>query len=169
MNLCGVSLSREKIREIARFIRKECKLEDVTYFPILRFFDWYLPEIDPDFKFIIVPVSEMRDTYGLTNTVKHEIRIREDVYEGAYFGNPRHRFTMCHELGHYLLHQPEMISLPRGDVPKYRDPEWQANTFAGELMAPYDLVQGMPVEEIAEKCGMSIQAAKIQYNICNVA
>lgn len=30
-------------------------------------------------------------------------------------------------------------------------------------MAPYDLVKDMDVEEIMEKCGMSRQAATIQY------
>lgn len=31
-------------------------------------------------------------------------------------------------------------------------------------MAPYDLVKGMSVEGIVENCGMSRQAATIQYN-----
>ena len=31
-------------------------------------------------------------------------------------------------------------------------------------MAPYDLVKDMSIEEIMEKCGMSRQAATIQYN-----
>ena len=42
-------------------------------------------------------------------------------------------------------------------------PEWQANAFAGELMAPKELVMGMWPDEIAEKCGMSLKAAEIQY------
>lgn len=167
MNTSAIALSRDKIRGFTRSIREACKWEDKTYFPIVQFIEWCLPEIDPEFEFIVAPASEMGDNYGLTNTAKHEIRIREDVYEAACAGNPRHRFTMCHELGHYLLHQPELISLARGAVPKYCEPEWQANTFAGELMAPYDLIQGMSVEEIAVKCGMSDQAARIQYNVCN--
>ena len=92
------------------------------------------------------------------------MRIRSDVYEGAVKGRPRDRFTLCHELGHYILHQPEFMSYARGDIPRYRQPEWQANTFAGELMAPYDLVKDMSIEEIMKKCGMSRQAATIQYN-----
>ena len=167
MNTCGVALSRVKIREIAKLIRKACRIEDEKYFPIVYFIEWYLPIIDPEFTFIVVPEAEMRDNYGLTNTAKHEMRIREDVYEGACAGNTRDRFTMCHELGHYLLHQPRLVSLARGTVPKYCEPEWQANTFAGELMAPYELVKGMSVEQIAKECGMSTQAAKIQYKICN--
>jgi len=167
MNTQGLALSRQKIRGFTEHIRKVCNLQNVTYFPIVQFIEWCLPEMDPEFKFIIVPISEMRDSYGLTNTSRHEMRIREDVYEAACAGNPRHRFTLCHELGHYLLHQPEFISMARGEVPKYCDPEWQANTFAGELMAPHELVRGMAVEEIAVKCGMSDQAARIQYNVCN--
>jgi hypothetical protein len=62
------------------------------------------------------------------------------------------------------FHIPHSISFARGKIPRYRDPEWQANTFAGELMAPYELVKDMSAEEIAVKCKMSRQAAKIQYN-----
>ncbi len=93
------------------------------------------------------------------------MQIREDVYNGTVEGNPRDRFTLCHELGHYFLHQPEFISYARGEIPKYCQPEWQANTFAAELMAPYHLTKSMSAEEIAKKCGMSKSAADIQYNI----
>ena len=105
----------------------------------------------------------MEDMYGNTNTGTNVMKIRRDVYERAIKGVPRDRFTLCHELGHYLLHQPEFISYARGDVPRYRDPEWQANTFAGELMAPYGLVKNFSIEDIMGKCGMSRQAATIQY------
>ena len=111
----------------------------------------------------ILTVSEMCDTYGLTNTKKNTLLIREDVYLGAIAGNPRDRFTLCHELGHFLLHTPDRVSFARGEIPAYRNPEWQANTFAGELMAPYNLTCCMSVEEIMSKCGMSRQAAEIQY------
>ena len=46
------------------------------------------------------------------------------------------------------------------------DAEWQANTFAAELMAPYELIRGMGVEEIMRECGMSYTAASIQYKKC---
>ena len=63
--------------------------------------------------------------------------------------------------------QPERVSYARGDIPTYRNPEWQANTFAAELMAPRHLIKNLTVEEIMEKCGMSRQAATIQYNYCH--
>lgn len=164
MNICATALSRTKIRELTMILREACGLKDELYFPIVEFIEWILgdPE-NEDFDFEIVPESEMEDTYGTTNTASNVMRIRQDVYEGAVAGNHRDRFTLCHELGHYLLHRPQYISYARGSVPAYCRPEWQANTFAAELMAPYHLVKDMTVEEIVRNCGMSRTAANIQY------
>lgn len=154
-------MSRKGLREFAREFRKICEMEEEYYFPIVPFIEWILPKLGFDYE--IVPVKEMGDAYGITHTGMRVMKIREDVYEGAVKGNPRDRFTLCHELGHFLLHTPERVSFARGEVPVYMRPEWQANVFAGELMAPYYLVAGMSPQEIADKCGMSITAAMIQY------
>ena len=90
------------------------------------------------------------------------MRIREKVYNGAVKGNARDRFTLCHEFGHWLLHQPESVSFARGDIPKYCDPEWQANVFAAELMIPYHKTRDMAVEKITVECGVSHSCAEIQ-------
>ena len=165
MGIVAEALSREKIREFARYVREISGLKETLYFPIVQFIEWLLGNSDHlDFNYEIVEPQDMQDMYGATNTETNVMKIRRDVYEGAIKGNPRDRFTLCHELGHYLLHRPELMSYARGSVPRFRDPEWQANTFAGELMAPYDLVKNMSVKEISEKCGMSRQAATIQYN-----
>lgn len=155
-------MSRKSIRQLVMGFRKLFGLENSLFFPIVQFVEWCLPELGLDFE--ILNVCEMEDTYGLTNTNKNTLYIREDVYIGAVNDNPRDRFTLCHELGHFLLHTPDRVSFARGDIPAYRKPEWQANTFAGELMAPYRLAYNLTVDEIAEKCGMSKQAAKIQYD-----
>lgn len=154
-------MSRVSIRNLAMEFRKMFGLDDVYYFPIIPFVEWCLPKLGLEME--ILSEEEMQDTYGLTNTKKNTLQIRQDVYIGAIEGNPRDRFTMCHELGHFLLHTPNRVSFARGDIPAYRDPEWQANTFAGELMAPYRLTNCMSVDEIMEKCGMSRKAAEIQY------
>ena len=154
-------LSLKAIRKIARSFRTMFGLEDNLYFPIVQFIEWCLPELGMDYE--IVPVCEMKNAYGVTHTGKNVMRIREDTYIGAISGNPRDRFTLCHELGHFLLHTPERVSFARGEEPAYMDSEWQANTFAAELMAPYELIRGMSVEEIMRECGMSFTAASIQY------
>lgn len=164
MEVAGMKLSREKIREFVRYLRETCGLKDDLYFPIVQFIEFGLANpICSDFNYEIVTTEDMGDMYGVTNTSDNTMKIREDVYWGAVKGVPRDRFTLCHELGHYFLHQPEFMSFARGDIPYYRNPEWQANTFAGELMAPYDLTRNMDADEIMKKCGMSRQAATIQY------
>ena len=152
------------IRNLTRHVRKIAGYEKEAFFPIVQFIEFVLGDPDnPDFNFEIVEPWEMEDMYGTTNTGTNTMKIRKDVYERAVKGVPRDRFTLCHELGHYLLHRPEVMAYARGSVPRYRDPEWQANTFAGELMAPYDIVKDMSAEQIASACGMSMQAARIQY------
>lgn len=165
MNVVVEPLSRIKISRIAQELRKKIGCEDILYFPIVPFIEWVLMDPENGMELEIVEPHEMQDTYGTTNTGRNVMRIRSDVYERAVGGNPRDRFTLCHELGHYLLHQPEFVSYARGTVPVYRNPEWQANTFAAELMAPRDMVKDMTVDQIMEECGMSRQAAEIQYRM----
>ena len=165
LDIAAVGLSRKKIRELTKHVRKISGYDKNTYFPIVEFIELVLGDPDnPNFNYEIVEPWEMEDMYGNTNTGTNVMKIRRDVYERAVKGIPRDRFTLCHELGHYLLHQPQFMSYARGEIPRYRQPEWQANTFAGELMAPYELVKNMTVDEIMENCGMSRQAATIQYN-----
>ena len=72
---------------------------------------------------------------------------------------------MCH----YLLHDETNISFARSinEIPAYVDPEWQANTFAAELLIPKKLIKDLSVEEIMRKCGVSRQCAEIQMKYCD--
>lgn len=155
-------LSRKNIRSITWELRKQFGLQNKLYFPVLQFIEWVLPEFGMDSE--IVSYEEMGNAYGVTHTRRGIMSIREDVYIRAVQGHARDRFTLCHELGHFLLHTPDRVSFARGNVPAYMDPEWQANAFAGELMAPYYLVKNMTAFDISDKCGMSLMAAEIQYN-----
>lgn len=166
-NTRAVAMSRNKIAEIAQIVRSAVELDDTLYFPVVQFIEVMAAEEGIDFNYEIVEVNELAGTYATTNTSENVMCIREDVYKRAIKGSPRDRFTLCHEIGHYFLHRPETISNARGEIPKYCDPEWQANAFAGELMAPRALIKGMTSKEIAEKCGMSMTAADIQYKMAN--
>lgn len=74
--------------------------------------------------------------------------------------------TLAHELGHFLLHDGITLGLARvggaEQIPIYCDPEWQASAFAGEFLVDHDLIRSMTPEEVADKCGVSLQAARIQ-------
>lgn len=158
--------SRMNIRKLTSFIREILDMSGEKYFPVVEFLEWGLPEIDPLFALEIVTPNEMKNKYAVTYPEKHLIRIQEDAYERAASGSGRDRFTVAHEIGHYIMHKPGSIALARSQkfesVPAYKDPEWQANTFAGELLAPPQIIKGLSEKEISMCCGVSIEAARIQ-------
>ena len=159
-------LSRLDIRNMAYFIRKIAGQEKDLFFDIVYFLDVKLPKIDPKFTLIIEDEKEIGECHGLTYPDRNEIHIRDDVYNRAYNGSGRDRLTMAHELFHLLQHERVNISyarIPNGiKIQTFRDPEWQATAFGGELLVPWHLTQGMSAEEIALKCKVSIAAANTQ-------
>lgn len=49
----------------------------------------------------------------------------------------------------------------------YEDSEWQADTFASELLMPSHMCEGLSVEEIQEKFIVSYAAAQIKFEKLN--
>ncbi|MCT8162099.1 ImmA/IrrE family metallo-endopeptidase [Pseudoruegeria sp. SHC-113] len=76
-------------------------------------------------------------------------RLADDRFEIAV--NSKHhpnrqRFSMAHEYAHYLLHRGKIDSMPEGERILHRNGdknsiEYQANTFAAELLMPEVLVR----------------------------
>lgn len=88
---------------------------------------------------------------------------REDFVDGLF---PEHEVERasweCIKIGHTYdeLH----ARVGRGaKVEAFRDPEWQADAFGGELLVPYHLVKGLSQSEIMEECKVSASAAKLQW------
>ena len=159
-------LSRENIRTMAKKIRIIEGSYNQYYFDIVHFLEVTLPKLDEGFNFRVMTKKEMGECHGLTYPDRNEIQIREDVYERAYNGSGRDRLTMAHELFHLLQHEKENISFARtkngGCVETFRNPEWQADAFGGELLVPHYLIGGMDAGRIAIECGVSLAAARCQ-------
>ncbi|MDR7870294.1 MAG: ImmA/IrrE family metallo-endopeptidase [Tissierellaceae bacterium] len=169
MNKVAKPRSRKNIRTITKMIRELCGLKDNLEFPILYFLEHILPKIFEDFVFCVVEDDEL-DCEAIAYPNSNEIIIRKSVYDGAFEGVYRDLFTIAHEIGHLFLHQETSISFARGrdiEIKTYENPEWQANTFAGELLAPPDLIQNMSIDEISKKCKVSRKTAEIQKSYCN--
>lgn len=160
----AMPMSRKRVRLYARKVRRLVGCENQLEFPIVEFLEKTLPELDEDFTLEILEASEMGECHGKTYPDAHKIQLREDVYNNAVTGKGRDRLTVAHEIAHYLLHENCNVALARADsnIPAYKDPEWQATAFGGELLVPAHLVQGMTPEEVAYKCGVSLAAAKYQ-------
>jgi len=159
---------RDEIIEAAVALRQALRITN-PMFPILQVVEVLLPQIDPDFSFEVKEHAELGDQHGLTRPELKEMLIREDVYEGARNGVGRDRFTIAHELGHYLLHNEPGLARtlkPRGSFPVYKCAEWQANSFAGALLIPTDVAQALRnPHAIAETCGVSVDAATVQLKV----
>ena len=162
--------SKREIADYARRIRRRMQLEQKPFFPIVEFLEMTLQSAYEDMTLDIVPVDEMPFKEGETLPGQNTIRIREDVYYAACNGDGRARFTIAHEIGHFMLHTPDAIVLCRMEVGQklkpYEDPEWQANTFASELLMPPYLIVGMTKRDVMREFGVSEKAAMVALKKC---
>ena len=159
-------LSRKDLRVAAKKVRILEGSLGQYYFDIVHFLDVTLPKLDSNFNFWVRIKEEMGECHGITFPDRNEIQIRADVYKRACNGSGRDRLTMAHELFHLMQHEKENISFARVGknrrIETFRDPEWQADAFGGELLIPHHLIGGMTAEERSIKCGVSLAAAKCQ-------
>lgn len=155
-------MSRAGIRNITNALKKQFNIPTDKPFPIVRFLEYILAGIGLEFE--IVSCMEMRGLYAEAIPEQGLLRINESTYNGACDGVPRDKFTIAHEIGHLLLHTPGRVSFARAshEIKSYENPEWQANTFAGELLVHTDSISGLSVEDIADKYEVSFAVATIQ-------
>lgn len=88
----------------------------------------------------------------------------------------RKRFTIAHEIAHFLLHRNSIRGAILDDT-LYRSTlmssaqETEANKFAADILMPYGLLEQfvergvMSVDELAQKFGVSSQAMSIRLGI----
>lgn len=108
----------------------------------------------PKFGIHVYPATraELGDRDGATDPGGEEevtILVSEEEWDALEGSAPRShhaRTTVCHEIGHAILHVPvlrrrllltdALARIKRQQLPAYMDPEWQAWTFAGAILMP---------------------------------
>lgn len=157
---------RKSIRKDTYKLRELLGLKDTLYFPIMQLLESCLPLVDTEFHIEVVKDGLLLGRMAETIPDQHVIRVRESVYNGACAGHPWARKVMAHELGHYLYHDSSKVAYAhpqRGEqVPKQFNPEYQADVFAAELLAPINLIKGHHPRWIAQKCGVPFGTAEGQ-------
>jgi len=155
-------MSRVDIRRITNALKTQFNIPTDKPFPIVRFLEYVLTGLGLEYE--VVSDEEMRGVYAEAIPEKGLLRISESTYNGACDGIPRDRFTIAHEIGHLLLHTPDKVIFARAsnEIKPYENPEWQANTFAGELLVHTDSIKGLSVEDVANKYEVSFTVADIQ-------
>lgn len=145
---------------------------------MLEVMEFTLPSMDSEF---VMEVSDDQSLYHRGYEAYYDptgtsIVIRDDVYDSATSSESnslRHQFTFAHELGHYILHKGLTPVMPRGGPTHkaYEDTEWQADTFAGELLMPFDeiirLSQQYPksldlINSVSDEFMVSWDAARVR-------
>jgi Zn-dependent peptidase ImmA (M78 family) len=153
-------ISRGNIKAITSKIRSIFGV-DTPYFPVDYVFEATSLFL-PDYQTEILSGKEMGDNHGLTLYELKIIQIRDDVYEGACEGKGRDRMTIAHEIGHAVLHTGTLASARDfGSIKLFEDPEWQAKAFAGHLLIPDDILGRHDMQEVAEICKVSLDAAQV--------
>jgi len=161
------AMSRKALRGLAVEIRKIFNINS-AYFPVTKILE-SLTVIGIDYDYI--EDNDWEKEYGKEKHAEFSlnekiIRIKESVYENAVNNNGRDRFTITHEIAHaILLDLPEIKLAREFDVHGKnlcRNPEWQADCLAGELLVPFDKCATLSPEEISLECKVSLSAAKYQ-------
>jgi transcriptional regulator with XRE-family HTH domain len=164
--LLVAAASTRTLWDFAEKVRSVFVGEEDVRFPIMDVLEFRLPALEEGFLLDVCSLAEMGAEEGLVLAGSNCIKLREDVYEGAWNDVGRHRFTACHELGHYLLHRQVAFARVRDDGhPIYRDAEWQADTFAGGLLMSARHLAGLgSAENAVAQCGMTPMAAGVMWS-----
>jgi transcriptional regulator with XRE-family HTH domain len=159
-------MSTESIRSFAEKVRSAFVEDDQLQFPIMDVIEFRLGMIFDGFFVDVRDKETMGEDEGRVIGGTKGIALREDIYEGAWNGVGRDRFTACHELGHFLMHRTITMARTREDTDKiFCDAEWQADTFAGTLlMSPRHLREFSDPDDAASRCGMTCAAAKVMWS-----
>jgi hypothetical protein len=157
-------ISRKDIRKWAELIRR-LSGDDAAWFDIVRFVELRLPALDEAVSFLI-DENLPRDTHACTDVREKCILVRPEIYERAVGGHGRDRMTIAHELGHFLLHSEIRLGrrIADGPIEAFRDPEWQAKCFAGELLiSRRHCPKNRHPEEVAALFGVSVDSVLTQF------
>ena len=161
--------SIKNIRAVAQSFREKFTkaLSDFRVFcPITSILDLLGTGEFEEYSFMVVDGSDpsMQGKWAFTDPERKSICISQEIYDKACENDPQARFTIAHELGHIFLDHKRDAVFARNNVnaeiPAYRDSEWQADTFAAELLMPAELARGKRAKEMEALFGVSASAAQ---------
>lgn len=95
------------------------------------------------------------------------IVLTAQTYRAARRNDARTRFTIFHELGHFVLNHSKALQRNNFDAKPYLDSEWQADQFSAEITMPLSVIiqnKIFTAEEIAKQFGVSPPAAQTRLN-----
>lgn len=161
-----------QIYRYAQYVRRQLNIH-ASYVDIVKIVEDIFPKFIPNYKFRVVNDDDddvdMKGVLAYVEKKDEEITmyVREDIYNKALHDNGPARFTLAHEGGHVLLHSDESVILRRYElfeklqtpIENEKNPEWQADQFAAELLAPLHLIKGLSIYQIMDTFKVSHNCA----------
>lgn len=160
-------LGWDAIGTVSDGIRSQFGLFDEPYMPVMELVEGVVVNQLELCALEVCSSEEMGDAEGYTCPQGSFIRLREDVYRGAWANGARDRFTVAHEFGHWMLHTNTPLARigKRDNVPAYERAEPQANQFAAELLMPRHLIfSSDEARVLVSRFGVSWDAACFRLN-----
>jgi transcriptional regulator with XRE-family HTH domain len=158
-------MSIAKLRHFAEQVRDVFVEATTVAFPIMDVLEFRLGQVIPDFVLDVQDQDTMGQDEGRVVAGSPVLTLRSDIYEGAWNGVGRDRFTASHEFAHFLMHRTITFARTREDTDKiYCDAEWQADSFAGTLlMSPRHVGRFRTADEAADACTITRAAAGVMW------
>lgn len=171
-DMCTVQRkTRRQISQYAGYVRRQFGIQD-KYIDVVKMVEDFFPRFIPNYSFRIVNDDDDIDMEGVmayteAKDGKITMYVKEEIYDMALLDNGRARFTLAHEGGHVLMHCKENVILQRiemsnalcSSMENEINPEWQADQFAAELLAPLRLIKGFSVYQIMDLFKVSYSCA----------
>lgn len=152
-------LSVEKIENLAKKVRENFNISLDCAFPIFEILDKMCVEG-------LLTIQYMEDdnpmfddgAVAFYNPIDNFIYIKESLLEDIENNNYRANFTLAHEFFHFI--QFKILGFEFEEVENcesFRNVEWQANEFAGQLLIPTSFLS-LNDDELSEKFRVSIES-----------
>lgn len=162
-----MQLSEDAIEKKAIQFRSELGLDEISAPCMLNALEAFQHRAKK-FSFRTGSCDELGQDEALMDETTHTLTVRDSVMEDVKAGRERARFTIAHELGHYLLGHEGMRLRTRRvtayPMAKDRIQESEANLFASYLLVPTRLAwDAVSAEDIAMRFQVSRAAADIAF------
>ncbi len=133
----------------------DCKVASLPVNPVLllSYFEIGCRKARPDF------------LHGTSGVIVRDASGGTVVFFDSTQPRTRQRFTILHELGHYVLGHLGDSPLSRSERDCKPEEEYAADRFAADVLMPACVLWGLGIhtaEDIARVCGVSMHAAKIR-------
>lgn len=158
----------ESLEHLGRDFRIRLGIEHVHQ-PDLLTVITKIKRIDPSFNYRRVPDADMPDAEACWDSDECVLSMRESVFVGIQRGETRSRFTVAHELAHYILghkgHRNRSTNKLHKDIsaPLVKHQESEANRLAPIILAPEYLVKDeATIEDIQRQHALSLESALLR-------